>query len=109
VGIDVCDTWFNSFKAFYADMGNRPSKPHSIDRRDGAKGYSKENCIWATRREQSINRKTTRWLEFESKKVIMQELADILGVSRDKVKYYANKGESGDQISVRFNYQNNLK
>lgn len=54
-GITVCDEWTNDFMAFYNDMGPRPSAHHSIDRRDNDKGYSKENCRWATAEEQQNN------------------------------------------------------
>ena len=54
-GVSVCDEWRESFDAFYRDMGLRPSKDHSIDRRDNNKDYYKENCYWATREEQNNN------------------------------------------------------
>jgi len=54
-GITVCDRWKNSFEAFLLDMGERPSRAHSIDRRDGTKGYSPDNCRWATPMEQAAN------------------------------------------------------
>ena len=55
-GIFVCDRWKNDFAAFFSDMGHRPSSAHSMDRKDGLLGYSKENCRWATKEEQSRDR-----------------------------------------------------
>lgn len=56
-GITVCDRWLESFENFYEDMGKRPSKKHSIERLDVNKGYSPDNCIWATHDIQSRNKR----------------------------------------------------
>lgn len=54
-GIAVDPRW-DTFETFLTDMGVRPTPQHSLDRKDGKKGYFKENCRWATPFEQARNR-----------------------------------------------------
>jgi hypothetical protein len=55
-GIKVCEEWRKDFLNFLKDMGGRPLH-HSIDRIDPFRDYSKENCRWATIKEQNINKR----------------------------------------------------
>jgi hypothetical protein len=60
-GIVVCDRWME-FIVFMEDMGDRPSATHSLDREDNERGYSPDNCRWATKKEQSNNRRNNRFI-----------------------------------------------
>lgn len=80
VGIDVCEEWFESFENFYADMGARPSKNHTIDRVDNNKGYSKENCRWATMTEQQRNKTNNRMIQFNGKNMCLSEWCEVLNM-----------------------------
>lgn len=60
-GISVCPRWRESFQDFLADMGLKPHHALSIDRIDNDGDYGKENCCWATAKQQRHNqRKASR-------------------------------------------------
>ncbi len=61
-GIAVCERW-HDVSNFHADMGAPPPK-HEIERLDNDKGYSPENCKWATRKEQLRNKRNNLIVEF---------------------------------------------
>lgn len=56
-GITLCGEWSASFEAFIADVGERPSDEHSIDRIDNDRGYEPGNVRWSTGIEQARNRR----------------------------------------------------
>jgi hypothetical protein len=73
-GITVCPQWA-TFEQFYADMGAPPAGT-SLDRMDNSKGYSPDNCRWATATEQAHNSRVTKLSD-----------ADVLAIRSDERPY----------------------
>lgn len=64
-GITVCDRW-HKFENFYDDMRDKP-EGLSLERIDNNKEYSKDNCMWATSKEQANNRENNVVLTYGGK------------------------------------------
>jgi hypothetical protein len=77
-GITICRRWRN-FNNFINDMGKR-SNGLTLERIDNNKGYFKNNCRWATRRDQSRNRRFNRWIKFKGENKILSDWARHLGI-----------------------------
>lgn len=96
-GITVCGRWRESFDAFLADMGPRPSPKHSIDRVNNNGNYEPGNCRWATAHEQHLNtsRKVIPALRGESLSVA--EWAARIGISPSAIHRRLKLGQSVEQ------------
>lgn len=81
-GIKVCDKW-KKFEGFFEDMGDRQIGM-TIERIDNNGHYCKENCRWATLKEQARNRRDVLPVTINGVKATLQDIADILGI-----KYHA--------------------
>lgn len=78
-GIKVCKRW-GKFANFFSDMGEKP-KNLSIERIDNSKGYSPDNCKWATRTAQARNSRQNHTIEYQGKTMCISEWAEELGVN----------------------------
>lgn len=81
-GISVCQRWRHDFAAFFSDMGDRPTPQHTLDRIDNNGNYEPSNCRWATRAEQSCNRRSNRVFTHNGESKCLAEWARAYGIHR---------------------------
>ncbi len=98
-GIDICPQW-DDFRTFVADMGERPPGT-SLDRIDNDKGYSPENCRWATRKEQQRNQSRAVYVTIDGERYRAIELADQYGVHTNTIVSRAKQGLPFDLVVYR--------
>lgn len=85
-GITVCKEWREDFTSFYDwAMANGYRDDLTIDRIDNDKGYSPDNCRWATCKEQSCNKNSNKNLTYRGKTMTMAEWSDEIGISRSSL------------------------
>lgn len=109
-GISVCDRWMESFDNFLLDMGEKPIAL-TIDRIDNSKGYSPDNCRWATKRDQSRNQRTTVLITFNGLTMCRRDWAKKTGLHETTIQYRMNAGwDIEDCLSTKkFTNGNNRK
>lgn len=104
-GIALCERWQGGkgFRHFLEDMGEKPEHGdtdggmplYTIDRKDAAKGYSPDNCVWANWHEQAKHRKNTGdtpGVNFHKKSGKWR--AAFTKGYKTKAKYFATKEEA---------------
>jgi hypothetical protein len=97
-GIRVCDRWRESFEAFYADMGPKPSPKHSIDRIDNDGNYEPGNCRWATQREQVRNSTRCVLVTFGGETMSLTEWAERVGAKPKTLAWRYRAGFTPEEI-----------
>ncbi len=107
-GVVCCAGW-DSFDAFLADVGPRPSAKHSIDRKDNNAGYTcgrcgecvtngwPMNCRWATSREQMRNTSWNVYITFNGERRLLLEWAEITGLPYQTIRTRLRKGWTAEE------------
>lgn len=97
-GIAVCEAWQQSFESFYKDMGAKPTTRHQVDRIDNSKGYSPENCRWASPKENARNRDNSISVALENRTVSLKDLAEELCIQYHTLYYRYMHGCRGAEL-----------
>lgn len=104
-GVKVCERW-KVFKNFIEDMGIRPESS-TIDRIDSDKGYCKENCRWADKKTQAINRKSTKVFSHLGKTLCLSDWAKFLNITPAAMTYRIKNNWNKARIFETLNLNKN--
>ncbi|CZY44048.1 hypothetical protein ACLB5K_004550 [Enterobacter hormaechei] len=104
-GITVCARWGN-FEAFLKDMGERPTG-HTLDRIDVDKGYSPNNCRWATPKDQARNRRNNHMLDTPAGRMCITKAAETYGVKVKTIAHRLSRGWSVEKALLTQPWQGN--
>jgi hypothetical protein len=91
-GIAVCKRWLNSFEDFYLDVGKRPNSSYTLERINLDGNYCPENCKWATHAEQNRNYSRNVYIEYEGRKMCLQDWANEVGIGVHTLRYRIRSG-----------------
>lgn len=78
-GIAVCDEW-KSFEQFYEDMQAGYTDTMTLERLNVGENYSKQNCTWATRAQQNVNKRNTLRVDYNGESVGLREKCAELNI-----------------------------
>ena len=101
-GINICNEWNLSFERFLEDMGCRPEKT-TLDRIDPSRGYFKENCRWATSKQQARNKRTSVFVDFFGKKTLAIDIASEFGIPATTLYRRIKQGYKNEDIIDKSN------
>lgn len=92
-GIAVCDEWReDKFKFFEWAISHGYKYNLSIDRIDNSKGYSPDNCRWATSKQQSNNKTDNHYVTLNGETHTLTEWSEIVGLSSGAIYQRLKRG-----------------
>ncbi len=94
-GIKVCDRWME-YENFKADMGEPPPGLW-LERNNNDGHYEPTNCRWATPKEQGLNKRNTRCVDWMGFQIPMSKVCDVMGVKAETVRQRINRGWTEDE------------
>jgi len=96
-GILVDPNWL-TFEIFWKDMGPDYEPNLTLERRDNEKGYSIDNCYWATREEQGNNTRFTSWIDLPTGPITAARAGRLYGVPKSTIHYWITTGQAIERL-----------
>lgn len=85
--IKVCKEWQESFEVFYNDMIDSHKPWLELDRIDNLKDYCKDNCRWATRKQQNNHASSNHKITYKWRTQNMSQWAGELWIHYDLIRW----------------------
>jgi hypothetical protein len=98
-GVSICERW-RSFENFLEDMGECPIGL-TLDRKNNSKGYGPDNCRWATRLDQTLNRECVIWVDVNGASVSLREACRILKLPYSTVHHRVHNLNMAPEQALR--------
>lgn len=106
-GITVCEEWqeYAAFKKWAIENGYKNDL--SIDRIDGNKGYTPDNCRWATALQQNRNQSSNHFITLDGKTKTLSEWIEISPITVSTYHKRKRKGMTDRDALFTPNRSNN--
>lgn len=95
-GIHVSDEW-HTFENFLSDMGERPTRKHTIERKNNDGNYERGNCVWATRKDQANNSRRNHTLTVGKQTRTISQWSDVVGIAPRAILHRIERGWSEEK------------
>lgn len=93
-GITVCTEWRNDKETFYTwALQNGYKEGLTLDRINNDKGYSPENCVWVSNKENCNHNRKTHFLTYKGKTQSLKKWSEEMGINYSTLKNRVNRSK----------------
>lgn len=97
-GIKICAEWHDAATFFEWARSSGYREDLSLERINVNGDYEPSNCTWVTMREQARNKRNNVWIEYQGQKMLLSDVAKLLGLSYQALKSRYDHGDRGDRL-----------
>lgn len=107
-GITVCPRWRfgenerSGFQCFLEDMGDRPTKQHSIHRIENDYIYCKDNCEWATQKTQQRAKRSNIYVIYNNQQMVFTDALIVANIKTHNAYHWLRKGLTHQEIIDKY-------
>lgn len=98
-GITICDEWMKESKNFFEwAINNGYKKDLTLERINNEKGYSPDNCKWATYQDQANNTRRNHLVTIDGESHTIAEWSRITNISYSTIRARIRRGYKGKDL-----------